>query len=195
MRRAGARAVSSRWLAPLLVASLLLAAGAAAPALAQPAAAVRVVVAVLPFEVHSEKPLAYLEGSLADLLATRLEASGRVDVVESVTVRETLIAWPGEKTEDVLRRLARELRADWIVIGSLTELAGRYSLDVRVTPVESRVAAETMVSSAQGDDELLDRVNELAGRILAIVDRRAAPERVARIDVLDAPDEAAVRAA
>ena len=193
MRRVGASAVGRRWLAPLaLGASLAL----PAPALAQAAAAppVRVVVAVLPFEVHSEKPLDYLEDSLADLLATRLEASGRVDVVESVTVRETLIAWPGEKTEDVLRRLARELRADWVVVGSLTELAGRYSLDVRVTPVESRVSTETMVSSAQGDDELLDRVNELAGRILAIVDRGAAPEHVARIDVVGAADEAAVRA-
>jgi outer membrane protein insertion porin family len=192
MRRAGARAVASRWLAPLLVASLLLAAGAAR---AQPEAKVRVVVAVLPFEVHSEKPLAYLEGSLADLLSTRLEASGRVDVVEAVTVRETLIAWPGEKTEDVLRRLARELHADWVVIGSLTELAGHYSLDVRVTPLESRFTTQTMVLAAEGDDALLDRVNELASRILAIVEPGRAAERVARIDVIGARDEATVRAA
>jgi outer membrane protein insertion porin family len=204
MRVAGARAVSRRWLAPL-VASLLVAAGAGAPASAQPEAKpeaeaepeakVKVVVAVLPFEVHSEKPLAYLEGSLADLLSTRLEASGRVDVVEAVTVRETLIAWPGEKTEDVLRRLARELHADWVVIGSLTELAGHYSLDVRVTPLESRFSTQTMVLAAQGDDALLDRVNELASRILAVVEPGRAAERVVRIDVVGAPDEAAVRAA
>jgi outer membrane protein assembly complex protein YaeT len=200
MRRGGAGAVSRRWLS-WLASSLLAAAGLAAPTLAQPAApgepaaAVRVVVAVLPFEVHSEKPLAYLESSLADLLSTRLEASGRVDVVEAVTVRETLIAWPGEKTEDVLRRLARELRADWVVVGSLTELAGHYSLDVRVTPVESQVSTRTMVLAAQGDDELLDRVNELAAQILAIVEPGRAAERVARIEVLGAPDEAAARAA
>jgi outer membrane protein insertion porin family len=194
MRRAGAGAVSREWLGRLAL-PLLLAAGVAAPAAAQPEGAVRVVVAVLPFEVHSEKPLEYLESSLADLLSTRLEASGRVDVVESVTARETLIAWPGEKTEDVLRRLARELRADWVVVGSLTELAGHYSLDVRVTPLESRVTTATMVLAAQGDDELLDRVNELASRILVIVDRRTDVERVVRIEVVGAPDEAAVRAA
>jgi outer membrane protein insertion porin family len=194
MRRAGARAVSRRWLS-LLASLFLLAAGAAAPAFAQPSAAVRVVVAVLPFEVHSEKPLAYLEGSLADLLSTRLEASGGVDVVEAVTVRETLIAWPGEKTEDVLRRLARELRADWVVVGSLTELAGHYSLDVRVTPALSQVTTRTMVVAAQGDDELLDRVNELAAQILAIVEPGREAPRVVRIDVVGAPDEAAVRAA
>jgi len=191
--------MSRRWLArlalPVLLAAGAAGLGAAAPAAAQPAAPVRIVVAVLPFEVHSEKPLAYLESSLADLLSTRLEASGRVDVVEAVTVRETLIAWPGEKTEDVLRRLARELHADWVVVGSLTELAGRYSLDVRVTPAESRITTATMVLAAQGDDELLDRVNELAGQILAIVDVRTEAPRVARVEVVGAPDEAAARAA
>ncbi|MEN8161435.1 MAG: POTRA domain-containing protein, partial [Myxococcota bacterium] len=155
---------------------------------------VRVVVAVLPFEVHSEKPLDYLESSLAELLATRLEASGEVEVVEALTVRETLVAWPGERSEDALRRLARELAADWVVVGSLTELAGQYSLDVRVTPVESRVTTSTLVYSANGDDELLDRVNELAGRILGIVGSAARATRVARVEVLGAPDEEAVRA-
>jgi outer membrane protein assembly complex protein YaeT len=186
----GGAAVSRGRLAGLGLAALLLA-GIALPAAAEP---VRVVVAVLPFEVHSEKPLAYLESSLAELLGARLEESGRVDVVEAVTVRETLIAWPGEKTEDVLRRIARELSADWVVIGSLTELAGHYSLDVRVTPAQSPVATRTMVLAAQGDDELLDRVNELAAQILAAVEPGRAPPRVARVEVLGAPDEAAVRA-
>jgi outer membrane protein insertion porin family len=186
----GRAAVSRRWLGGVGLAAAL-AAAFALPAAAEP---VRVVVAVLPFEVHSEKPLAYLESSLAELLGARLEASERVDVVEAVTVRETLIAWPGEKTEDVLRRIARELSADWVVIGSLTELAGHYSLDVRVTPADSPVAARTMVLAARGDDELLDRVNELAAQILAVVEPGRAPPRLVRVEVVGAPDEAAVRA-
>ena len=187
MRRAGLEAVLRRRLAGL--AGVLAWAALAAPAFA--AVPVRVVVAVLPFEVHSEKPLDYLEGSLAELLATRLEASGQVDVVEAVTVRETLIAWPGERTEDALRRLARELAADWVVVGSLTELAGHYSLDVRVTPVESRVATSTLTLAADGDDELLDRVNELSERILGIVSGAAAGEAAAAPPA-PPPDAAAV---
>src|SRR5262245_25399581 len=192
MRRAGPRADVQRRLAR--VASGLLLGVLAGPAAGEVAPA-RVVVAVLPFEVHSERPLGYLEGSLADLLSTRLEASGRVSVVQSVTVRETLIAWPGEKTEDTLRRLARELKADWVVIGSLTELAGRYSLDVRVTPAMTPVATSTMVLSAASANKRLDRVNGLAGKVLQIVGGESAATRVARIDVVGAPDEAAVRAA
>ena len=145
--------------------------------------AVKVVVAVLPFEVYSAEPLDYLEDSLANLLATRLEASEKVDVVEALTVRETLVAYPGERTETVVRRIAKEVGADFVVLGSLTELAGQYSLDVRVTPVESRVATSTMVFTASGDDELLDRINELAARVLSIVGEGTSRARVVAVDL------------
>src|SRR5262245_13607546 len=49
-------------------------------------------VAVLPFQVNSAKPLGYLESSLADLLMSRLEASGQVEVLESQAVRDKTVA-------------------------------------------------------------------------------------------------------
>ena len=171
--------------APLL---LLLLLGWLAPLGAKAQAPARVVVAVLPFEVHSAEPRAYLEDSLASLLATRLEASHRVEVVEALTLRETLVAYPGERTEEVVRRIARAVGADFVVVGSLTELAGQYSLDVRVTPVDSRVTTSTMVFTAGSDDELLDRINELASRVLAIVGEGAARARVVAVEVTGVPE-------
>ena len=167
----------------LALAAWLLPSAASAQSKTRP---VRVVVAVLPFEVYSAEPLDYLEDSLADLLATRLEASEKVQVVEALTVRETLVAYPGERTETVVRRIARDVGADFVVVGSLTELAGQYSLDVRVTPVESQVASSTMVFTANGDDELLDRVNELAARVLAIVGEGSSRARVLAVEVIGA---------
>ncbi|MCP5057408.1 MAG: outer membrane protein assembly factor BamA [bacterium] len=175
-----------RIMALALLTGLLLAGLTPRSAAAQDA--VRVVVAVLPFEVHSAEPLDYLEDSLADLLATRLEASERVEVVEALTVRETLVAYPGERTEAVVRRLAREVGADFVVLGSLTELAGHYSLDVRVTPVDSLVATSTMVFTAQDDDALLDRINELASRVLSIVGEGTLRARVVAVEVTGVPD-------
>jgi outer membrane protein insertion porin family len=189
-RIAGERTPGAWRLIPILLLALALpatASSAAPPARGAAGDPVRVVVALLPFQVHSARPLAYLETSLADLLASRLEASGRVQVLESVTVRESLIAYGGERTEDAVRRLARELGADYVVVGSLTELAGRYSLDVRVTPVESFVATSTMVFTAEGDDELLDRVNELATRVLEIVGDTAARSRVVEVRIEGVP--------
>jgi TolB-like protein len=156
----------------LALASLFVSSGvllSPAPVRAQ-AAPVRVVVAVLPFKIHSAQPLGHLERSLADLLESRLEASGRVTVVESLVVREAMLGYAGgDLTEEALRQLADEVDADYVVAGSLTELAGRYSLDVRVTPVREGVSSHSLAYIAQGDDELLDRMNELADRILGVL--------------------------
>lgn len=163
---------------PLL--SILLAAFAAALGLfgsaAQAQEPVKVLVAVLPFQVHSERDLAPLVGSLAGQLTARLEASGKVEVVDTVVVREALVAHvAGERTEEVLRQLARELGAQWVVQGSLTELAGAYSLDVTVTPAGETIPSRTMVFTADGDPELRVRVDELSDRVLEIVSGGAAP--------------------
>jgi len=143
---------------------------AAEPARAQAPGAIKVLVAVLPFEVHSARPLAQLETSIADELTQRLEASGKVEVVDTVVVREALIAHvAGERTDEVLRKLAREVGAEWVVQGSVTELAGAYSLDVRVAPAGERVPTRTMVFTANGDRELMERVGELGDRVIEIV--------------------------
>ena len=137
---------------------------------AQQPAAVRVLVAVLPFQVHSERDLAQLEQELVDRLSGRLEASGRIDVVDAVVVREALVAHvAGEQTDEMLRDLARRVGAEWVVQGSLTELAGSYSLDVRVTPAGGSIPARTMVFTADGDDALRDRVDELGDQVIQIV--------------------------
>ncbi len=164
-----------RPLARLALAACVLCLALAAEARAQAPArgagdAVKVVVAVTPFQVHSTGGAAYLETALVDLLSSRLEASGRVHVVESLVVREAIVGFAGgEMAESELRRIAREVDADYVVTGSLTELAGRYSLDVRVVPVETAFTSRTMVFTAEGEDELLDRVNELAERVVATV--------------------------
>jgi outer membrane protein insertion porin family len=144
---------------------------------------IRVLVAVLPFQVHSARPLAHLETSIADELTQQLEASGKVDVVDAVVVREALIAHvAGERTDEVLRNLARQVGAEWVVQGSVTELAGSFSLDVRVAPAGEKIPTRTMVFTANGDAELLERVSELSDRIVGIVAGEAPPSgRVAEV--------------
>jgi outer membrane protein insertion porin family len=146
----------------------------------------RVVVAGLPFRIHSEKPLGYLEQSLADLLATRLEKSGRVEVVDAVVVREAAVEYAaGELGDEAVTRIARELGADYTVIGSLTELAGQFSLDVRVAPANGGAPARSIVVTAEGEDALLDRINELADRVIEHVSRAGDARAVVKsVDVL-----------
>src|SRR5688572_23329763 len=175
-----------------LVAAFLSCWIAAPPASAQPAAGPppdAAQVAVLPFQVNSAKPLGYLEGSLADLLMTRLEASGQLRVLESQAVRDSVVAHAGERSDATVRRMARELGADQVVAGSLTELAGRYSLDVKVVPRDAAAATRTLVFTAESEQELLDRVNELADRVLEVAGGASPGATVVDVKILGVPEE------
>ncbi|MEE9607718.1 MAG: outer membrane protein assembly factor BamA [Myxococcota bacterium] len=174
--------VRSRLTGALLLTACL--AWPAPPVHAQtPAAGEAPLVAVLPFRVHSAKPLDYLGESLANLLRARLEASGEVRVLDPGRVGSA----PAPAAEARVREVARELGAAWVVSGSLTELAGRYSLDVRVTPAEPALSSHTLVLTADRDDELLERVNDVADRVVAEV-VGAAPAVVAGIELRGASE-------
>jgi len=148
-------------------------------------------IAVLPFRLHSAASLGFLSGALDELLAERIEAGGEVSAVawQSLTAqpdgadpsdasdvaRVAGLDLPDSGGSDrELRQLAERAGLDGIVSGSLTELAGRFSLDVRVTLADPGAASESLVLAADSDRELLDRLGELAERITAAV--RGGPE-------------------
>ena len=72
----------------------------------------RIPIAVLPFRIHSARPLGYLTESLSDLLATRLEATGKVTVVSTQSVSDTLRA-PGGGSDVVVSGVLFSLRPGW----------------------------------------------------------------------------------
>ncbi len=152
---------------------------AAAAAAVEPAHTV----AVLPFRVHSAKPVDYLGESISNLIRSRLEARGEVAVIDISLSAEA----SRQASDSDLRGLATGVGADTIVSGSLTELAGHFSLDVRVTPAAIGLRSHTFVLTAQRDDELLERVNELADQVLNQI-VGAAPANVAEVQIVGPPE-------
>ena len=97
-------------------------------------------IVVLPFRVHSAKQIDFLGNSLANLVRERLEADDQVVVVDPEKIDAALADAGGElNTDEALRELAAKLDADFVVAGSVTELAGSYSLDMRLTPALLRL--------------------------------------------------------
>lgn len=135
-----------------------------------PATPGRVEVAVFPFRVNSARPLDHLERSLPDLLRTKLEATGRVVVRDPAMVRDRAGARvSADPTDTTVRAVSSELGVRHGVTGSLTELAGRFSLDARIVATQPGVASQSIVLTAANEDELQGRVGELAERIAALV--------------------------
>lgn len=132
-----------------------------------PADSGRIQIAVLPFRIHSARSLGYLTQSLSDLLATRLASTGKVDITSSVAVTEAL-GGEGqvELSEEEIRALAKRLAVKAIISGSITELAGRFSLDVRLTPAGDGRSSSIAIIAAS-EEELIGRLGELADRSVA----------------------------
>jgi len=149
----------------------------------EPAPAADLQIAVMPFRLHSADGLSFLSESLDELLAARIEASGEVGVVARERLAETLgTAGPTglELSDAELRAVARQLDLDAIVAGSLTELAGRFSLDARVVSVEQGGSTRSLVLTASSDRELLERLSELSSQVVATV-RGDKPDRIVEL--------------
>lgn len=136
-------------------------------------------VAVLPFRLNSEGTLSFLSESLDELLAQRIEAEGLVSAVASRSLEgpDARALAGDDRSDATLRARAAALGLDGLVAGSVTELAGRFSVDVRVVPVDDPGGATSLVLTAASDRELLDRLGELAGQISGAI-RGGRPERV-----------------
>lgn len=126
-------------------------------------------VVVLPFRLYSAESLGFLTGALDELLAERIEADGEISAIAWSDLEDQAgVDIPdADRSDRAMRQLADRMGLDGVVSGSLTELAGRFSLDVRVTPADAGTASTSLVLAAGGDRELLDRLGELAQRIAA----------------------------
>jgi outer membrane protein insertion porin family len=185
--RDGRRRISVRasaWIALALLAASLPLTGVGR---AQSAPGTPVRVAVLPFRVHAPSDQGEMSDTFARQLAARLEADERLEVLGPDEVREALR--PGEVADELsearLRELARELGAVAVVAGSVTELAGRFSLDLRITPAAAGARSTTLVDTAPSRPVLAQRLGEMATRVVARVAGEGAPT-ISSIEIVGA---------
>lgn len=146
-------------------------------------------IAVLPFRVNSRGSLRFLSGPLDELLAQRIEAGGEVSAIARPGLEkagETEIPDAGG-SDSALRAWAASRGLEGVVVGSLTELAGRFSIDVRVIPAALGGSTSSLVLTAGSDRELLDRLGELAERVTAAV-VGGKPDRIVEIRIEGAED-------
>ena len=135
-----------------------------------PAAGPLIRVAILPIRIHSARSLGPLTESLGQLIATRLEArEPNVVVVDSGPIRAAMGSTPGDLSDAELRKIADRAGVRAVVTGSLTELAGRFSLDLRVTPSSSDLRSQTIVITAESEEELQGHLDELIDRVAGVL--------------------------
>ncbi|MFZ7111621.1 MAG: outer membrane protein assembly factor BamA [Desulfatiglandales bacterium] len=92
-------------------------------------------VTVLPFKIHSSEPLDHLEKGLQEMFSARLADRGLAVIPPDTVNKHPLALLPAFKMEDVTT-LARDLKSDLVISGSLTQIGVKISIDMKVVDIQ-----------------------------------------------------------
>ena len=143
------------------------------PNTACPLEAVRV--AVLPFEVHSVKDLAYMQAEIAGIIKKHLKQDGAVvvDLELKPELRGAIAAGVAG-----IRNLGVKSGADYVVWGSLTWIGQQFSMDAKMIETFGEAPPNVFFVEGESIETLLGTVKELADKIGMKIFKR---EKVAEV--------------
>jgi outer membrane protein insertion porin family len=115
-------------------------------------------VAVLPFSINAPESLDHLKLGLQEMLTTRLADLGISTAPPSMVNRHPLSSAPALGTEEA-RALGSALNADFLVVGSLTQIGRTISLDVKALDVKGDKPPFSIFMVEDDIDRLAEAVN------------------------------------
>ena len=139
-------------------------------------------VLILPFQLLGFQQMSYLRGAMVNMMASRMGLTGRFEILDESRVLKSL-----ERVElgtiDGERAAAagRLVGADFVVVGGLTKLGNKISLDAKALEVKTGRVVARAFSATQSLEDVIVKVEVLADQISAgilgpVAVRKVAPE-------------------
>lgn len=146
--------------------------------LAAPPEAAAQRIAVFPFDIHSERDATLLRNAIYNSMTLEL---GKVRTIQIVP-REQFAPLVSGKTADEALALSvgKQIRADYVIVGSLTQFGNRVSLDAKAVTVETGAVITGLFAQGAGIENTGAFAAQLARDILAKV---SGTQVIARIDL------------
>ncbi|MEE4264876.1 MAG: VCBS repeat-containing protein [Desulfobacteraceae bacterium] len=163
-------------------------------------------VLILPLAIHADKDVSFLQDGIRSMLSSRLYQPGKTVIISrEETLRTVEASGAAVTTDPAAIELAKQLKADYVVVGSLMILGDSTSTNVRMLDVGQNkpVAAVNQVGKTQGAviehiDLFCAQVNrdvfgsqpqtsEPAAKAPVVDERRMHPEKLMRSDVREDP--------
>jgi TolB-like protein len=110
-------------------------------------------VLILPLAIHADKDVSFLQDGIRSMLSSRLYQPGKTVIISRDETLKALEAHGAAVTTDTAAvALAGQLKADYVVVGSLMMLGDRISTNVRMLDVGQNkpVTAVNQVGKTQG---------------------------------------------
>ncbi|MBN2059976.1 MAG: VCBS repeat-containing protein [Deltaproteobacteria bacterium] len=127
--------------------------------------------AFLPLEIFSDESKSYLRQGLSTMFISRLEG-GDIKIIPNDVVQSHLDESDknGVGTLERAIELATQLKADYVIFGSVTSLGESYSLDLSVADLTKKEPVETRISEAVTEDQLIIRLSDIVFQFRAAID-------------------------
>ena len=116
-------------------------------------------VVIMPFEIHAQEDLSYLQKQIPQAIKTQLEKEGA-----NVLILDTMSVASWKKVAESnaeIRKLAAQTGADYVLWGSLTLLGQNFSLDANLLPSEKDREPYVFSVEGEGVENLPGSVNKL----------------------------------
>ena len=145
------------------------------------------------FQVNSREDLGYLQAGLSSLLPPRISVPGKIVVIDNADVRRALSPPQSDYSTGKKAQLARTLKIDYLLTGSLTKIGDAVSIDAFLYDASSPEKSTPLTVNCTSIDSMIEKVQELAVRLQRRIIYGADPDRVAAPSPADAtaPAEAA----
>ncbi len=120
-------------------------------------------IAVIPFEINASKDMPHVSQGLVNMFYARLSWQDHTWVMPPSQVNKK-IAGLDEPQSVQIQTLSQKLDSDYILTGSITELAGSFSIDARIFDMANKRYMAFFEQSDNGD-ELIAKLDRIAAAI------------------------------
>jgi TolB-like protein len=121
-------------------------------------------IAILPFEIHSEKDITHIQHGIKHMLSSRLSWTGHTAITDKRTIVNALGKNSSLAKDKFLPAMAKTTDSDYVLTGSITEFADAFSIDARIYNIEDQTSVPFF---AQADEmnKIIPEISLLAAKI------------------------------
>lgn len=122
-------------------------------------------VAVVPFNINSEKDLSYLKDGISSMLESRLSSEGNVQVINKAVTAEAAKNYKQPLDENSARGIGNKLNADYVLFGNLTVFGNSVSIDAKMVDMSKAKETLSFYNQSEGMSEVIPRIDGIANEI------------------------------
>ncbi|RPJ81156.1 MAG: VCBS repeat-containing protein, partial [Deltaproteobacteria bacterium] len=135
----------------------------------------RIRVVVLPFQIHAEKDMEYLQKGVSEILESRLAGIKEIEVVSPVAKADVQDFEKSTTRPEEIRNTYKKRKIDYIVYGSITIVGKHASMDVKVENISGDQGPWSVFRKMDTMDDLIPATEDIANEIGNTVFKRTVP--------------------